>query len=244
MAADIKLGAYNQAVDATMKHLNNAVTLEPRVSANGFSRTGMSKVVTSDSLDRYIKANKIKGKEKDALLQSFTTIAGAQSAGENLTVIDVAQLKKLTAKLKGFAKTHNKTGKDVLSTDEQKKMGKTAQALIAAAGALKVRKFTNLQNEQSFAKNVDTVLEHLLVKANTGSPYLHWYELVNYSKKPSVSADMKDALWKSFRYIGRTMTYGETNSTQICIDQRQEAQRILMKLFAGNSTTKAAINDI
>lgn len=239
--ADISLSRYNRASDAAVKHLRNAATWEPKVRADGFTRSGMKQVVTSDSLDRYLKANHITGDEKSAVLQAFTTLAGRQSRGAGIAVVDVSKLRTLSSTLKGFAKTHNAAPKATLSNAEQAKMGKTGKSIIKGSDELLARRFSGMETEKSFSKKVDTVLEHLLVKANTGSPYMHWYELVNYSRKPSISPELQDALWKSFRYIGRTMTYGETNSTQICIDQRQEAHRILMKLFAGNSDTKRAI---
>lgn len=239
--ADISTSRYNRASEAAVRHLRNAATWEPVVRADGFTRTRVKQVVTSDSLERYFKANRITGDEKAAVLQAFKTLAGRQSRGESVSVVDVSKLRALSTTLKGFARTHNEAPMSTLSNAEQRRMGKTPKAIIAGADELVTRNFRGLQSEKAFSKQVDNILEHLLVKANTGSPYMHWYELVNYSRRPEIAPELQDALWKSFRYIGRTMTYGETNATQICIDQRQEAHRILMKLFAGNSATKRAI---
>jgi hypothetical protein len=237
----MKTSQYNAAAAATVRHLKNAATWEPVVNADGFTRSKVKQVVTTDSLERYIKKNKLKGDEKDAVRQAFTTLAGRQSRGESVTAVDVTKLRGLTATLKGFAASKNKPPLNEIDAKEYRAMGKTGKAVFDGADELRARKFSGLKTEKEFSKKADKVLEHLLVKANVGSPYLHWYELVNYTKGHGVSNDVKDALWKSFRYIGRTMTYGETNSTQICIDQRQEAHRILMKLFAGNSDTRKAI---
>ncbi len=241
---EIRRSAYNQAVTDVVSHLRNAATYEPVVRSNGYQRSRLAKVVTNESLDRYIKANKITRDEKRAIQQAFTTLAGRQSRGQSVTAIDVSRLRSLTRTLKGFAASHNLRPTTVLDMSEQKKMGKTAQAIIKAADELDLRNFKKVSTEQQFAKQIDKVLEHLLVKANTGSPYMHWYELVNYSKtlpKTKNGRALKDALWKSFRYLSRTMTRGRRSSTEICMDQRREATRILLKLFAGNSATKKAI---
>ena len=240
----ILYGDYSKAVTGYVKHLEKAGTLEPRPLQNGYGRAKrMDIVVTSDSLDRYMKANKLKGDEKKALGQVFRTIAGQQSEGQDLTVVRLSKskLSKLRSKLRGYAKTHNKTVKKYLDKGEVSKMGKTAQAIVKGIDEVQGRDFKKVVSEKAFAKKADKVLEHLLVKANTGSMYMHWYELVNYTKGSGVSNEMKDALWKAFRYVGRTMSHGETNSKKICMDQRREAHRILMKLFAGNSKTKQAI---
>lgn len=242
--ADIRTSKYNAACKAAVQHLRNAATWEPVVREDGFSRSRLQQVVTNQSLDAYLKANRIKGREKAAIVQAFTTLAGRQSRGESVTVVDVSQLRGLTATLKGFAASKNEPPMNVLDDGEQRQMGKTAKALIKGADELSGRDFSDLQTMKAFSKKVDTVLEHLLVRANTGSMYMHWYEIVNYGRRPEISPELQDALWKSFRYVGRTMTYGETNSTQICIDQRREAHRILMKLFAGDSPTKHAIMGI
>jgi hypothetical protein len=240
--AEMMTRDYNAACSRITRHLRNAATYEPRVNADGYTRDGMRQVVTTESLDRYCKANKIRGDERAALEQAFVTLAGRQSRGEDVTAVDVSKLGSLTKQLKGFAKTHNKTPLSRLDDGEQRKMRKTGKAIVAGTEAILARDMGDLQKEKAFSKKVDKVLEHLLVKANVGNPYLHFYELVNYSRHSNISDQMQDALWKSFRYVGRTMTYGETNSHQICIDQRQEAHRILMKLFAGNSATKKAID--
>lgn len=235
---------YSKAVTGFVRHLEKAGTLEPRPLQNGYGRAKkMDVVITSDSLARYTKANKIVGNEKKALNQVFRTLAGQQSQGQDLTVVRLSKKKlgALRSKLRGYAKTHNDSPKKYLDKSEVKSMGKTAQAILKGIDQIQARDFKTVISEKAFAKKVDNVLEHLLVKANTGSMYMHWYELVNYTKGAGVSNDMKNALWKSFRYIGRTMSHGETNSKKICMDQRREAQRILMKLFAGNSKTKQAI---
>lgn len=239
-----KTSHYNAAAAATVRHLRNAATWEPQVAADGFTRTKMNQVVTGDSLERYLKANRITGDERDAVKQAFVTLAGRQSRGESTTAVNVNKLRTLSTTLKGFAATHNKAPKAEISTAEYRKMGTTAKAILDGTADLRARSFTGLTTEKAFSKQVDELLEHLLVKANTGNPYLQFHELVNYTRQAGVSADMKDALWKSFRYIGRTMTHGETNRTQICIDQRQEAHRILMKLFTGNSDTRKAIANL
>jgi hypothetical protein len=239
-----KTSHYNAAAAATVRHLRNAATWEPQVAADGFSRTKMNQVVTGDSLERYLKANRISGDERDAVKQAFVTLAGRQSQGETTTAVNVNRLRTLSTTLKGFAATHNKTPKAELSAVESRKMGSTAKAIIAGTEELRARSFTGLKTEKAFSKKVDTLLEHLLVKANVGNPYLQFHELVNFTRDNGVAPEMRDALWKSFRYIGRTMTHGETNSTQICIDQRQEAHRILMKLFTGTSATRNAIEKL
>jgi len=244
--SDIRLSSFNKAVAGTLKHLNNAVTLEPKTS-DGVHRSGMRKVVTNQSLDRYLKANKIGGKEKAALKQVFVTLAGRQSQGQSVTVVDISHLKSLAKTLKSFVKTHNKSPLSVISSDEQakiKKNGKTASALLKAIDALESRKFSKLVTDREFAGKVDKVLENLLVKYNKGSGYLYGKELYWQLKQSNASNSMKDALWKSFRYLSRTMTSGGTNSTRICIDQRVECTRYLMRLFAGSSSTKRAIMEI
>lgn len=242
----MKTSQYNAASTATVRHLRNAATWEPVVAADGFSRSRMKQVVTSDSLERYLGANKIRGDEAAAVNQAFRTLAGRQSRGESVAVVDVSKLRTLATTLKGFAKTHNTAPKTELSTAEYRKMGDTGKAIFDATSELRARSFTGLKTEKAFSTKVDKVLEQLLVKANTGSPYMHWYELQRFTRDPDngVSPQMENAMWKAFRYVGRTMTHGETNSTQICIDQRAEAHRILMKLFKGESTTRKAIDSI
>lgn len=242
----MKTSHYNAAANATVRHLRNAATWEPVVAADGFTRTKMEQVVTTDSLERYLDANRIRGDEAAAVKQAFVTLAGRQSRGESTASVNVTKLRTLASTLKGFAATHNTTAKSELSTAERNKMAKTGKAIFDGTDELRARSFTGLRTEKAFSTKVDQVLEQLLVKANTGSPYMHWYELQRFTRDDNngVSPQMENAMWKAFRYIGRTMTYGETNSTQICIDQRQEAHRILMKLFAGNSTTRAAIESI
>jgi hypothetical protein len=236
----MKTSQYNAACNATVRHLRNAATWEPNVRADGFTRSGMKQVVTSDSLERYLKANSIRGDEAGAVRQAFTTLAGRQSRGESVTVVNVSQLRSLGATLKGFAATHNEAPKSELSPREIK--GKTAKAIAAGTDELRARSFSGLRTEKEFSKNVDKVLEHLLVKANTGSPYLNKGELIRYSR--TVGPEMRDALWKAFHYVARTMTHGADNETRICIDQRQEAHRILMKTFAGTSATRNAIDQL
>lgn len=241
---DIRTSKYNKAVTAAVRHLRSAATYEPQVRSDGYHRGKLEQVVTSDSLKRYLKANKIKGNEKQAIEQVFTTLAGRQSRGEDVTVCNVTQLKALTKTLKGFAATHNDAPKSVLDTAEQKKMGKTGKALIKAADVLIGRDFDSVQTEKNFAKVVDQLLEHLLVKANTGLGYLTPKELYDHTAtlpRTARGRDLKDALWDSFSYLSRVMSRGTTNRKQICIDQRREATRHLLKLFAGNSATKQSI---
>src|SRR5262245_53657109 len=139
--ADISLSRYNRASDAVVKHLKNAATWEPVVREDGFSRAKMKQVVTSDSLERYFKANDIAGHEKSAVKPAFTTLAGRQSRGENLAVVDVTKLRTLGKTLKGFAASKNKAPLKTLDAGEQRKMGKTPKSIIKGADELATRAF-------------------------------------------------------------------------------------------------------
>jgi hypothetical protein len=242
-----------QAINEVVDGLKAAAVPEARdISPDGFRPVGGNRnYVSYDSLVAWGKANDLTKGEMEMFKQVVKTWSGRVKQGavdKRLQRVELNSktLKSLKTTLRSFFETHNKAPVSVISGKEVKQSGDTAQHIAA--------QFDNLTSYDYSAKSTETPREYAIAvdklmndlydvkKGQTWGRSISLsalFQTIRGNKR--ISKSEADAMFKAFRYVSRTMSWGRSNNSYICFDQRVEVQRILMKLFAGNSPTKRAI---
>ncbi len=223
---------------------------------------GTSRELTKEGLDSFMKENGIRGrKAKEALHQRRDTVARRQSRGADGNAVTVS-VSDMMNTLMGFFETHiSKDGNRFdLSANEQKKLGKTAKAMVnryafSALADLKTDDFVNVQqNRQKSAGHINYLY------SNRGSDsWISEADMMNAItddvSSGKISPEFGEAAEKALYYGAQYIYRGDArrrfnfngDSSQrsvICIDMEAEFARGLDRLAGNSSSTGRAINAV
>lgn len=252
----ISLASIRKNNAQIVKLLEKATTREPKSGATSWvssDPSNMQDVITfktegknKGSLERFKEANKLSTKVYTMLREAVAY--GAHSTQGSVGGIlafkaTEANFEKLEAKLNKIysSRDKNKNGKLEDAEQAEAKETKNGAALLAARTQLaSAAKRTKLRTEHKFSRQVTRVID--LMYSN-GSIYGKNHIENIASGLPKKEAD---AVRAAYHAVSNYITKGQTSEAGfICMDQRREVTRGLMKIFGASlDKTEKAISKL
>ena len=251
----LKISAYQRENAKVVKLLAKAVTQEPESSGRQWvsgDRSNMVDVITfrqsgtsKGSLERFCEANNIPNSVYERLRAAVAAGAHRQRASGGIVKFTVTDktLETLKEQLDQMAISRDTRPQDGQLTGPEltsfKKLdnGKAATN-VRASEALKEVGIRGNRTEHKFSRQVNYVMDLLYSDGN-----IHGAAQVDRIADGLPRAQAK-AVRAAYAAVSRYMSRGATDALGfICMDQRREVQRGLMRTFgAGADATEAAIS--
>lgn len=248
---NVSLTTVRRANHKLISLLEKSATQEPKTGGREWvtgDKRNMDTVITfktdgrnKGSLERFSEANGLGKKVYDALRNAVAYGAHGQGDRGLLTfAVTPRSLAALEDKLNAIYDNRDVDGNRKLDTEEQAQVKKTknGKSTLAALKALSETKTTGLRTELKFSKQVNLVIDLLYSNGNIRGP-----EHVEAIAR-ELSAPQAKAVRQAYAAVSRYMSRGATDEMGfICMDQRREVQRGLMRVFgAGLDETEKAIS--
>ena len=251
----LNISKYQRENARLVKLIGQAATQEPTSGERAWvsgARSNMHDVVTfrqsgtaKGSLERFCEANDIPNSVYERMRAAVAAGAHKQKASGGVVKFDVSKesLTELQEQLDQMAVSRDKKPRDgQLTGSELTSFKKTdngkAATNVRASDALAEVKLTGNRTEHKFSRQVNYVMDLLYSQGN-----IHGADQVDRIADALPAAQAK-AVRAAYAAVSRYLSRGDSGALDfICMDQRREVQRGLMRTFGSAlDTTEAAIS--